>query len=301
MIHLVSSIPSPEISYFDLGPVRIHIYALFILLGIVLALILGSQRLKMRGARGGEIIDVSLWAVPIGLVGARFFHVITHWDDYFAPGKDFLEVFKIWNGGIAIYGGLAFGILGAMLGCRIVGIRFTSYADAIAPGVLLAQGVGRIGNYFNSELFGSPTDLPWGLQIATSNSAYPAGFPAGVTFHPTFAYELLWDLVGVALLLLIDKRQQLRWGRMFGLYLAYYSLGRFFIEGMRMDPSDVYFSLRTNQWMAIFGIVIGIAIVFVQNNRHTGDEKSVYLEGREPNNKPLDALESDLSSAEAAE
>jgi prolipoprotein diacylglyceryl transferase len=299
-MHPFLSIPSPTVSYIDLGPVRIHFYALFILLGIALALTSGSIRLKNRGGKGGEIIDVSLWAVPIGLIGARFFHVITHWDDYFAPGKDFLEVFKIWNGGIAIYGGLIFGVAGALLGCRIVGIRFTTYADVIAPGVLLAQGIGRIGNYFNSELFGTPTDLPWGLQIASTNPAYPAGLPAGVTFHPTFAYELIWDVLGFVLLLLVDKQLKLRWGRLFGLYLAYYSVGRFFIEGLRIDPSDVYFGFRTNQWMAIFGIILGMALFIIQDRRHPGDESSIYLPGREPEPETLDELESEQVSANDA-
>ena len=301
MKYLVSSIPSPTVSYLDLGPVRVHFYALFILLGITLAIISGNQRLKARGASGGELLDVSLWAVPIGLIGARFFHVITHWLDYFGPGKDFLEIFKIWNGGIAIYGGLIFGILGAWLGCRISGIKFSSYADAVAPGVLLAQGIGRIGNWFNSELFGAPTDLPWGLQIAATNPAFPAGLPDGTLFHPTFAYELLWNVLGFAILLLVDRKWELRWGRMFGLYLAYYSVGRFFIESIRIDPSDIYFGFRTNQWMAVFGILIGLGIIIVQNRRHPGTEVSVYLPGREPAQEISDELESEKPSVKATE
>lgn len=301
MIHPNFSIPSPSISYIELGPVRVHFYALIILVGIILALWVGSRRFKARGAAGGEILDVSLWAVPIGIIGARAFHVLTHWDDYIGPGKDITAVFRIWEGGIAIYGGLIAGVLGAWLGCRITGVKFLSYADAIAPGVLLAQGIGRIGNYFNSELFGTPTDLPWGLQIDKTNPAYPIGLPEGVTFHPTFAYELLLDVAGFVLLLLIDKRFKLRWGRMFGAYLVTYSIGRYFIEGMRIDPSDVYFGLRTNQWAAVAGIVIGILLIVVQNRRHTGQETSVFLPGREPKVSTDDALELENNSAESAE
>jgi prolipoprotein diacylglyceryl transferase len=285
--HLFAAIPSPDISFVQLGPIRIHFYALFILAGIAVALIVGNQRLKSRGAKKGELLDISLWVVPIGLVGARFFHVVTHWADYFGAGKNFVDVFKIWEGGIAIYGGVIGGLLGAWIGSRMSGIRLVSYLDAIAPGVLLAQGIGRIGNYFNSELFGQPTNLPWGISIDPSNPAYPVGLPAGVAFHPTFAYELLWDVLGAVALILIDRKFALRWGRLFGLYLVVYSTGRYFIEGLRLDPSDIYFGLRTNQWSAVIGVLLGLAIFYLQQRRHTGSEVTVYLDGREPIDEPV--------------
>jgi len=168
---IVLSIPSPEVSYIDLGPLRIHFYALFILTGIILALLLTESRLKARGVESGVALDVSLWAIPFGILGARFYHVITHPNDYFFEGADLLAVFRIWEGGLAIFGALLFGSFGAYLGARQSGIKFISYLDAVAPGVLLAQAVGRWGNYFNNELFGQPTDLPWGLQISTDNPA----------------------------------------------------------------------------------------------------------------------------------
>jgi prolipoprotein diacylglyceryl transferase len=279
---LILSIPSPEVSFIDLGPIRIHFYALFILTGVVLALLLTESRLKARGVEGGVALDVSLWAIPFGIVGARFYHVITHPNDYFFEGADLLAVFKIWEGGIAIFGALLFGSLGAYIGAKQSGIKFISYLDAVAPGILLAQAVGRWGNYFNSELFGQPTDLPWGLEISSNNPAYPAGLPEGVLFHPTFLYESIWSLIGVAILLLADKRFSLRWGKMFSLYLIYYSVGRVWVEAIRIDPSEIVLGLRINIWSAILGIAVGLAVILIQSRRHTGAENSAYMVGREP-------------------
>lgn len=282
MNHIVASIPSPTISYFDVGPFRIHFYALLILAGIVLAVIISNRRLTKRGAQSGVVLDIALWAVPFGIVGGRLYHVATHWNDYFFPGSDPLAIFRIWEGGLAIYGAIIFGALGAFVGSRFAGIRFWSFVDALAPGMLLAQAIGRWGNYFNNELFGNPTDLPWGLEIASSNNAYPRGLPDGVLFHPTFLYESLWSLVGVFILLAIDKRFELRWGKLFAIYLSYYSIGRIWIENIRIDPSEVVFGIRTNVWAALAGIVIGIVIFAVQLRRHPTLESSVYLPGRQP-------------------
>jgi prolipoprotein diacylglyceryl transferase len=279
---LMMSIPSPEVSFIDLGPIRVHFYALFILIGIILALLLTESRLKSRGVEGGVALDVSLWAIPFGILGGRFYHVITHPNDYFFEGADLLAVFRIWEGGLAIFGALLFGSLGAYIGARQSGIKFISYLDAVAPGVLLAQAVGRWGNYFNNELFGQPTDLPWGLEISSDNPAYPAGLPEGVLFHPTFLYESIWSLVGVFILLLADKRFNLRWGKMFGLYLIYYSVGRVWVEAIRIDPSEIVLGLRINIWSAILGIAVGLAVIVIQSRRHTGSENSAYLVGREP-------------------
>jgi prolipoprotein diacylglyceryl transferase len=290
-LNIVTSIPSPEISYIELGPLRIHFYALFILTGIILALLLTESRLKARGVEAGVALDVSFWAIPFGILGGRFFHVITHPNDYFFQGADLLAPFRIWEGGLAIYGALMFGAVGAYIGSRKSGIKFTSYLDAVAPGILLAQAIGRWGNYFNNELFGLPTDLPWGLEISSSNPAYPAGLPEGVLFHPTFLYESIWSLVGVALLLAADKRFNLRWGRMIGLYFIYYSIGRVWVEAIRIDPSEIVLGLRINIWSAIFGIVVGLLVMFISYRRHTGVEVSSYLKGREPKGKDEKAAE----------
>jgi len=285
LLNFVSSIPSPDISYIELGQLRIHFYALFILTGIILALLLTESRLKARGVEAGVALDVSFWAIPFGIIGARFFHVITHPNDYFYQGADLLAPFRIWEGGLAIYGAILFGAIGAYIGAKKSGIKFTSYLDAVAPGILLAQAIGRWGNYFNNELFGLPTDLPWGLEIPSSNPAYPTGLPEGVLFHPTFLYESIWSLVGVALLLAADKRFNLRFGRMISLYLIYYSLGRIWVEAIRIDPSEIVLGLRINIWSAIAGIIVGLVILVVQSRRHTGIEKSAYLQGREPVSK----------------
>jgi prolipoprotein diacylglyceryl transferase len=269
----------------ELGPLRIHFYALFILTGIILALLLTESRLKARGVEAGVALDVSFWAIPSGIIGARFFHVITHPNDYFYQGADLLAPFRIWEGGLAIYGAILFGAIGAYIGAKKSGIKFTSYLDAVAPGILLAQAIGRWGNYFNNELFGLPTDLPWGLEIPSSNPAYPTGLPEGVLFHPTFLYESIWSLVGVALLLAADKRFNLRFGRMISIYLIYYSLGRIWVEAIRIDPSEIVLGLRINIWSAIAGIIVGLVILVVQSRRHTGIEKSAYLQGREPVSK----------------
>jgi prolipoprotein diacylglyceryl transferase len=283
--NFVTSIPAPDINYLELGPIRIYFYALFILAGIILALIMTESRLKSRGVESGVALDVSLWAIPFGILGGRFFHVITHPSDYFFEGADLLAALRIWEGGLAIYGALIFGALGAYIGARQSGIKFFSYLDAVAPGILLAQAIGRWGNYFNSELFGIPTDLPWGLEIPSTNPAYPNGLPEGVLFHPTFLYESVWSLIGVALLLSADRRFNLRWGRMIGLYLIYYSFGRIWIESIRIDPSEIFLGLRINIWSALVGIAIGLVVILVQSRRHTGVELTAYRVGRGPATK----------------
>lgn len=285
-MQFLTSIPSPDISYIDLGFARIHFYALFILTGIVIATALADYRLSRRGAEKGVMLDVALWAVPFGIAGGRFFHVVTHPDDYFYQGADLLDVFKVWEGGLAIYGALFFGGVGVYLGTRKLGLRFLTVADAMAPGILIAQGIGRLGNYFNKELFGLPTELPWGLEIPSTNPAYPVGLPDGLTFHPTFLYELIWNLVGAAALLWLGSKLKLQWGRVFGLYLAIYSTGRVWIESIRIDPSEILLGLRINVWSALIGLTIGLLIFVVQGRRHPGAEPSIWIPGREPAESP---------------
>lgn len=284
MLNVVSSIPSPETSFLSLGPFTIHFYALFIITGIVLATIWANHRLTKRGAEPWIIIDILLITVPISLIGARLFHVFTHYDFYFGPTQtDPLAWLKIWEGGIAIYGALIAGAIGAWLGCKWTGIRFWSFADAIAPGMLFAQALGRLGNYFNKELFGLPTDLPWGLEIPSTNPAFPAGLAEGTLFHPTFLYEIIWNLLGVVVLVWLGKKTTMQWGRLFATYLIWYSAGRIVWESIRIDPSDIYLGLRTNVWSAIAGVVIGLIILAVQRS-HYGLEPSVYVAGRGPKN-----------------
>ncbi len=290
------SIPSPSAAWanFNFGQwlrdigltwfpydVNIRAYAVCILVGIVVATIMTARRLRNRGADGGVVLDIALWAVPLGIIGARVFHVLTHPDDYFGPGKDLLKTLYIWEGGIAIFGALIGGAIGAYIGCRIAGVRFWSFADALAPGLLLAQAFGRFGNYFNHELFGVPTNLPWGLEIESSNPAFPAGLPSGTLFLPTFLYEIIWNVAGVLLILFLEHRFTLQWGKVFALYLIWYGIGRSYLESVRIDPSLIFLGVRTNVWASWAAIVVGLVILIVQARRHPGLEPSVYLPGRE--------------------
>jgi len=290
------SIPSPSADwqYFDLtswinstfgaslsGSLRIHAYAICILVGIVVAGIITNQRLRARGAENGVVIDVMLFCVPLGIVGGRFFHVVTHPADYF-DGQAFWHVFAVWEGGLAIYGALLVGAVGVWLGCRATGLRFSVFADSLAPGLLVAQAFGRLGNYFNHELFGTPTDLPWGLEIEQTNAAWPTGLPAGTLFHPTFLYEIIWMLAGVAVLLLIERRRPLQWGTALAFYLIWYGVGRSVFESIRTDPSLLFLGIRTNVWMSFAAIVLGLVIALVASRRHTGRVPGAYLPGRSP-------------------
>ena len=275
------SIPSPEWSFFDLGPFRIHAYALCILAGIIAATIMTSRRLSKRGAEPGIVLDIILWAVPLGIIGARIYHVLTHPGDYFYDGADLWRTLYIWEGGNAIFGSLLGGGVGAFIGCRMTGIRFWSFVDAVAPGMLVAQAMGRLGNWFNHELFGLPTTLPWGLEIASDNPAFPVGLPAGTLFHPTFLYEMIWNLIGVAVILFLERKLNLRWGKAFGVYLIWYGVGRSFFESIRVDPSEIFLGIRTNVWASFAAILVGLLIIIIQRREHTGIELSPYVPGRE--------------------
>lgn len=278
-MNLFTSIPSPTIQFFEVGPLRIHIYALCILLGIALATWITDTRLSRRGAERGVVLDIILWAVPLGIIGARFYHVFTHPADYFYDGADLMRVFYIWEGGNAIFGSLLGGAVGAWIGCKQTGIRFWSFADALAPAMLIAQATGRLGNYFNHELFGQPTTLPWGLEIESSNPAFPAGLPEGTLFHPMFLYEILWNVLGALVIIGLERKVYLRWGKAFGVYLIWYGIGRSVFETYRLDPSETFFSIRTNVWGALAAVLIGIAIILIQHKRHPGKELSVYIDG----------------------
>mgnify|MGYP003407394978 FL=1 len=280
-LNVVASIPSPQVAYIDLGPLRIHFYALCIIAGIIAAVLLTNARLTKRGAEPWIVIDICLLAVPLAIIGARIFHVLTHPGFYFGEGTDFSAIFRIWEGGIAIYGALIGGAIGAWLGCRWTGIRFWTFADALAPGMLIAQALGRFGNWFNQELFGLPTTLPWGLEINYDNPAWPQGLPEGTLFHPTFAYEVIWNLLGAAVLLWLGKKfVTLQWGRLFALYLVWYSAGRVVWESIRVDPTEIFLGLRVNVWWSILSIALGLVIFFVQKRRHPGLEPSPYVSGR---------------------
>ncbi len=278
-----ASIPSPPISSFAIGPLTVHFYALCILVGIVIAVWLTQRRLAAQGAEKGIVVDIALWAVPFGIVGGRFYHVVTHPNDYFFPGANLLKTLYVWEGGLAIFGGMIFGALGAYIACRRRGLRFLAFADALAPGLLFAQAFGRFGNYFNHELYGGPTTLPWGLEIEATNAAFPAGLPAGTLFHPLFLYEMIWNIAGAFLIIYLGRRFRLHSGESIALYFIWYGSGRAFLEWLRLDPTEFTFlGLKANVITALLLAIGGIILLVVQLRRKLPYPESAYLPGREP-------------------
>lgn len=267
-----------EWATFDL---TIHAYAMSILLGMVVGLVITNRRLVARGVESWLVLDIALFIIPIGIIGGRAYHVITHPADYFA-GQDIMRVFYVWEGGLAIFGALILGAVGGWIGCRISGLRFTALLDAIAPGLIVAQGIGRFGNYFNQELYGGPTNLPWGLEIDSANPAYPLGLPTGTLFHPTFLYESMWNIAGAFVIIWAGRKFALQWGRTFAVYLMWYGVGRVAIESIRLDPSESFLGIRVNVWAALAAIALGLIILYVQARRHPGRELGAYVTGRGP-------------------
>ncbi len=273
------TIPSPAEGVWHLGPLPIRGYALCIIAGIVAAVWIGERRWVARGGRAGEVSDLALWAVPFGLVGGRLYHVMTDWKPYFGEGGDPWAALYVWRGGLGIWGAIALGAVGVIIGARRAGIKIPPMLDALAPGVLVAQAMGRWGNWFNQELFGRPTDLPWGLEIDAAHR--PDGYADQATFHPTFLYECLWNLGAFGFLIWADRRFRLGHGRVLALYVMTYTAGRGWIEYLRIDPvqmNDV-FGLRLNVWTSMV-LFIASAAYFVWAGRHRpGREASVYVDG----------------------
>ncbi|MFF9558063.1 prolipoprotein diacylglyceryl transferase [Streptomyces albus] len=266
-------IPSPSASEIHLGPLPLRGYALCIILGVFVAVWLGGRRWVARGGQPGTVADIAVWAVPFGLVGGRLYHVVTDYQLYFGEGRDPVDALRIWDGGLGIWGAIALGALGAWIGCRRRGIALPAYADAVAPGIVLAQALGRWGNWFNQELFGRPTDLPWALKIDPAHR--PVDTPDVGTYHPTFLYESLW-CVGVALLVIwADRRFKLGHGRAFALYVAAYTVGRFWIEYMRVDDAHHVLGMRLNNWTAIVVFLAAVAYIVISAKKRPGREEKV--------------------------
>ncbi|MDQ0031475.1 prolipoprotein diacylglyceryl transferase [Arthrobacter bambusae] len=264
-----SFLPSPTVSAFHVGPLTIHFYALCILAGIAVAVWLTSRRWTARGGEAGQVLDICLWAVPAGIIGGRIYHVITDPELYFLPGKNPWNAFAIWDGGLGIWGAVALGVVGAWIGCRRTKVSLVAFLDAVAPGVIFAQALGRWGNWFNNELYGDPTNLPWKLQIhqmdPAAGSAVTDASGAAVVlgyFQPTFLYESLWCVVVGLLLLYVDRRFTLGAGSVFSLYVAGYTAGRFAFELMRSDYANLILGLRVNTWVAALIFLAG-AVAFV--------------------------------------
>ena len=258
---ILASIPSPSRGVWHLGFIPIRAYALCIIAGIVVAVWITRKRWATRGGRADDVIDVALWAVPFGIVGGRLYHVITDPELYFAAGQQPIRALFVWDGGLGIWGAVALGALGAWIGCRRRGISLSAFADAMAPGLVLAQAIGRFGNYFNQELYGAPTTLPWALRIDPAHR--PADTPGIALYHPTFLYESLW-CVGVFLLLLwAEKRFHLGYGRLFALYVATYTVGRAWIEALRVDHANHFFGLRLNDWTSLTVFLAAVAYLIL--------------------------------------
>ena len=267
---VITSIPSPGISQFEIGPFTIHIYALCLMAGMAVAWWLGRRRWIARGGRGETFESIALVAILSGIVGARIYHVITHWDDFFGPGRDLVKVLYIWEGGIAVFGAITGGAIGVAVMAWRHGARFSVFADALAPGLIFAQAVGRLGNWFNQELFGGPDDGPLGLEIEPHRR--PAEYRDVETFQPTFLYELSWNVMGGLVLLWLDRKFTLGWGKLFACYLMIYGSGRFWIEGIRTDFSYMFGPLRTNQIGALVFILVGLALFVTLHKLFSGRE-----------------------------
>jgi prolipoprotein diacylglyceryl transferase len=261
----ILSIPSPSSNAIHIGPLQLRAYGLMIALGVIAAVWLAGRRLEVLGIGTREdMAAIALWAVPAGVIGARAYHVITDWMSF---RGDWWRAFKIWEGGLGIWGGIALGVIVGLAVGKRRGINPVALLDAATPALPLAQAIGRLGNWFNQELFGKPTDLPWALEVSRTK-AITAGYPPGTTFHPTFLYEALWNLALCAFLLVYDRarradRHPLKPGSLFALYVAGYTFVRFFIERIRIDTAYKLWGLRVNEWVAAVVFVLAVLYLIV--------------------------------------
>lgn len=250
-----------------MGPFPLRAYAICIIIGIIVAIWWGERRWRERGGEQGKVLDVAMFAVPFGLVGGRLYHVATDWEKYFGAGGHPINALKIWEGGLGIWGAVLLGGVGAWIGCRVYRIPLPAFGDAIAPAILLAQAIGRLGNYFNQELYGRKTDLPWGLEIylrfdSDGRLDMMNGVSTGVVekiVQPTFLYELIWNLLGVLVLVMVDKRWRIGHGRLFALYVAIYTFGRFWVELLRDDEATHIFGIRVNSYTSAIVFLCALA------------------------------------------
>ena len=307
---ILASFPSPAQGVWHLGPIPLRAYAMFILIGVIAALFIGNKRWANRGGEPGVIFDIALWAIIFGLIGGRLYHVLTDWSTYFGPGgAGLVAAFKIQEGGLGIWGAVALGGVGAWIGCRRKGIPLPAFGDAVAPGIVLAQAIGRIGNYFNQELYGRTTSLPWGLEIferRDSNGALDSlnGVSTGQLIeivHPTFLYELLWNLLVFVLLIWVDRRFRIGHGRLFALYVAAYCFGRFWIELMRSDMATHIAGIRINSFVSVFVFIGAVVYIMVApKGREDPSELVGYAEDDEgAEDSPTEKIEKELVAVAA--
>jgi prolipoprotein diacylglyceryl transferase len=316
MTMLPAYFPSPPQGVWHLGPLPMRAYALFIITGIVVALIIGDRRWEARGGQRGVIYDVALWAVPFGLIGGRLYHLATDWRTYWGPGGAGLgAAVRIWDGGLGIWGAVALGIVGAWISCRRHGIPLPAFADAVAPGIILAQAIGRLGNYFNQELYGRETTQPWGLEIfyrkdssGLNDPHLLDGVSTGQLFavvQPTFFYELIWNVLVFVILIYIDRRFAIGHGRLFASYVALYCVGRFWVELLRDDSATHIAGIRINSFTSTF-VFIGAVVYIMVAPKGREDPESlrgnddVAHEESEPEHEPAEELATVVAAAAAA-
>ena len=271
-------IPSPSLSSFSVGPLTIHIYALCIITGIAAAIWIGRKRYANLGGNPDDVSEVAIWAVPFGIIGGRIYHVITSPSQYFGSNGNPIDALRIWEGGLGIWGAISLGAVGAYLYFKThkTSLNFRQLLDSLAPGVIVAQAIGRIGNYFNQEVFGKPTELPWGLEIDLANR--PNGFESYSTFHPTFLYELLWCLVIAVLLIKLPgflKKITARQGDVFALYVFGYTAGRVWIETLRIDEANLILGLRLNIWVSLIVLITASAYLIASKRRGNTKENHI--------------------------
>jgi prolipoprotein diacylglyceryl transferase len=264
---MLAYIPSPSQGVWHIGSVPLRGYALCIIAGVIAAVVIGERRWVARGGTKGAVADVAGIAVPFGLLGARIYHVVTSPSQYLDHP---VEALRVWKGGLGIPGGILGGVLAGIVVCRRRGLSAGALADSIAPAVPVAQAIGRFGNWFNQELFGKPTTLPWGLEIDPDN---PDAVPGAEAYHPTFLYEAIWNLGVAGIVIWADRRWRLGHGRAFALYLALYALGRTWIEALRIDEASRFFGLRLNDYVAAV-VFLGATTYFVRR-RGAGREEIV--------------------------
>ena len=270
-------IPSPSRGVWEVFGIPLRAYAFCIIAGIVVAMMIATRRWRARGGTADGLEATIVVAVPFGIIGARLYHVATDYELYFGPGRHPVDALKIWNGGLGIWGAVALGALGAYLVARRRRIAFPALLDAIAPGLVVAQAIGRLGNWFNQELFGRPTTLPWGLEIAPAFR--PIGYTQYATFHPTFLYELVWDLLVAVVLVLADRRFRLGHGKVFALYVVLYTAGRFWIEALRIDRVNEIGGFRLNNYTSAIGFVLGLLWLLGLIRHRPGRESVVEGDG----------------------
>jgi prolipoprotein diacylglyceryl transferase len=263
-------IPSPSSSSISLGPVTFHYYALCIILGITAAIWIGRKRYRSNGGVADEVSDAAVWAIPFGIIGGRLYHVISSPGNYFGESGDPVDALRIWKGGLGIWGAISLGAFGAYLYFKThkTSLGFSKFLDALAPGVIIAQAIGRVGNWFNQEVFGKPTSLPWGLEIDRFNR--PRDYKNFLTFHPTFLYEAIWCLVIAYLLIKLPgylKSFSQNSGDIFALYIFGYTFGRIWIEALRIDQANYILGFRVNIWVSLIILLTSAAYLFRSKRR----------------------------------